>query len=568
MAKMIPAELDKETRSSAERKLYYLFRDMPGTEDWYVLHSVALARHPTQTQGESDFVIIIPDGGVFVLEVKGGIITYENGIWYSTNQGGTRFVIKNPVAEANNGMHGLMQYIEKNNKDNLHWSVFGFGIVFPDATVHGRFKLPDVDDLQIADSDDLSDMKSYLLKLAGFWRSRKGSKVFVPKKPQADAIAAILRPNYDLKLSIASQIRSVEKQIITLTDNQRNVFEGLLENERCLIRGSAGTGKTVLAMEAARTFAAQGKKVALFCYNRLLAGWLKENIGENENIVCESLTDYMEDAVRGRFDPAMKDQDHAAFYNETLPTLYAEHFIEEQLEPFDCVIIDEAQDVFDSRYLEDLDLLIAGGLKEGNWYFFLDAEKQNIYFGHTTYEAITKTLTDYHCYYTNYALHHNCRNSQAIIEKIDSIYGTHTQYRKMESRGSDVVIRQYKREPDQEEIVEFILRQLQKEQIPPDDIVLLSAVRFDRSVASSLSLPISSDRTNRKGKLLFSTIHSFKGLESPVVLLLDFSSLDHEQQLNLLYVGMTRARSALYMVVSDKAEKALENRIREASKNE
>ena len=43
--------------------------------------------------------------------------------------------------------------------------------------------------------------------------------------------------------------------------------------------------------------------------------------------------------------------------------------------------------------------------------------------------------------------------------------------------------------------------------------------------------------------------------------------IDYEQRLNLLYVGMTRARSVLYMLVSDKALKTIDRRIREGSVN-
>lgn len=570
MARMIPAFIDEDTKSTAERKLFTMLRDMPDTDDWYVLHSVGIARHPTQSQGEADFIVIFPDGGTFALEVKGGGISYENGVWYSTDRFGVQNIIKNPVTEANNAMHALMTFVEKNNTENLQWSLFGFGVVFPDSTVHGRFSIPDLDDYQIADIDNYYDIKAYLLKLSGFWKSRKSPRVFVPNKHQANAIVTILRPNYDFKPAISSQIRSVEKQIITLTENQQLVFEGLLENERCLIKGSAGTGKTVLAMETARTFAGHGKRVGLFCYNRNLAGWLKENIGDNTSIVCDSLLDYMEREILAILSPAMdqmRRNDTKKYYSDVVPSLYAEYLMDQAHEPFDVLIIDEAQDVFETHYLEAIDLMLSGGLQNGNWYFFMDADKQNLYFAHMGYEEIIKTLDEYHSHFANYSLINNCRNSQAIIEKIDSIFGTHTKFRRMEMRGTDVLIRGYKKSQDQVEIVEFILRQLLKEQIPFDDIVILSASRFDGSVASDLTIPVSTERKNRKGKLLFSTIHSFKGLESPIVILVDFDNLNYDQRMNLLYVGMTRARSALYMVVSDKARQTLDIRIREVAKN-
>lgn len=570
MARMIPAFIDEDTKSTAERKLYTMLRDMPDTDDWYVLHSVGIARHPTQSQGEADFIVIFPDGGTFALEVKGGGISYENGIWYSTDRFGVQNIIKNPVAEANNAMHALMTFVEKNNTENLQWSLFGFGVVFPDSTVHGRFSIPDLDDFQIADIDNYYDIKAYLLKLAGFWKSRKSPRVFVPNKQQANAIVSILRPNFDFKPAISSQIRSVEKQIITLTENQQMVFEGLLENERCLIKGSAGTGKTVLAMETARTFADHGKRVGLFCYNRNLAGWLQENIGDDTSIICDSLLDYMEREIKISLSPSLEQirlNDTKKYYSDVLPSLYADHLIEKALEPFDVLIIDEAQDVFETHYLEAIDLMLPGGLQNGNWYFFMDADKQNLYFAHMGYEEITKYLDKYHSHFASYSLINNCRNSQAIIEKIDSIFGTHTKFRKMEIRGTDVMIRGYKKSSDQVEIVEFVIRQLMKEQLHFDDIVILSPSRFDKSVASELSFPVSTERKNRKGQILFSTIHSFKGLESPIVIIVDFDSLDYDQRMNLLYVGMTRARSALYLVISERARQTLDGKIREVAKN-
>lgn len=570
MAKMIPSFIGEDTNSSAEKKLFSLFRDMPGTDDWYVLHSVGIARHPTQSQGECDFIVIIPNGGTFALEVKGGRISYENGAWYSIDRNEIQHIIKNPVAEANNAMHGIRDYIRKNDTGNNSLSLFGFGVVFPDSAVHGLFHIPDLDDCQIADMDDVSNLKGYLLKLAGFWRSRKTPNIFLPQKQNVDAIVTDLRPRYDFKPSVASQIRSVERQIITLTENQSNVFEGLLDNDRCLIRGSAGTGKTVLAVECARTFASQRQRVGIFCYNRLLGGWLKENIGENEYIVCDSFLDYMEKTVGPKPDSdAVKEREEnpKKYYSETLPTLFAEYLIEIQQKPFDCVILDEAQDLFNERYLEAIDLMIDGGIEKGRWFFFMDAEQQNLYFANMTNERVAELLNGYHCYYSSYTLYSNCRNSQAIIEKIDSIFGTHTKFRKMDARGADVVIRSYRQNSDQAEILEYMLRLLNKEQISADSIAILSAVRYEKSAASLIPIQVSMDRTNRKGKILFCTVHSFKGLESPVVILTDFDRIDYEQRINLLYVGMTRARSALYAIVSDKARQTLDHMIREANTN-
>ena len=40
---MIPSTIHPHVRSSAERRLFEVIRDAPGTEDWVCLHSLGLA---------------------------------------------------------------------------------------------------------------------------------------------------------------------------------------------------------------------------------------------------------------------------------------------------------------------------------------------------------------------------------------------------------------------------------------------------------------------------------------------------------------------------------------------
>lgn len=56
-----------------------------------------------------------------------------------------------------------------------------------------------------------------------------------------------------------------------------------------------------------------------------------------------------------------------------------EAFLELEIEQFDCLILDEAQDLMTEHYLEALDFILKDGLCDGRWYFFMDAEKQNIF---------------------------------------------------------------------------------------------------------------------------------------------------------------------------------------------
>ena len=62
----------------------------------------------------------------------------------------------------------------------------------------------------------------------------------------------------------------------------------------------------------------------------------------------------------------------------------------------------------------------------------------------------------------------------------------------------------------------------------------------------------------------FSTIHAFKGLESPYVILVDIEDIESNEPRSLLYIGMSRARSLLILLFPKSAEKQVQNCIREA----
>ena len=66
----------------------------------------------------------------------------------------------------------------------------------------------------------------------------------------------------------------------------------------------------------------------------------------------------------------------------------------------------------------------------------------------------------------------------------------------------------------------------------------------------------------------FSTIHSFKGLESQVVIMVDIEEVDDDKSQSLLYVGMSRARSLLILLIHERARSSIDTRIRAALEKE
>ena len=58
-----------------------------------------------------------------------------------------------------------------------------------------------------------------------------------------------------------------------------------------------------------------------------------------------------------------------------------------------------------------------------------------------------------------------------------------------------------------------------------------------------------------KDAVRFSTISSFKGLESPVVIIMGISDLDSDRLKDLLYVAMSRAIIRLFMILPETLER-------------
>ena len=542
MAKMIPERLPLEIKSSAEKKLFYKLQDMEGTDNWTVLHSVGIADHPTQSQGEADFVVIIPDEGIFVLEVKGGGISYRDGRWKSIDRDKKEHDIKDPVYEANEAMHGMLDYVKSNasSASSESRSLFGFGVVFPDSGFHGKFSIPDLGDAQIADYNDLLDMKKYLLGLSKFWRERKASFVEVPDVTTCKRIVSLLRPEFDSNIPLAHQIESVERQAVSLTERQQLIFDGLRDNERCLVRGGAGTGKTLLAIDLARDMASQGKSVAFFCYNRQLAEYLKKNTEGDSISCCGSLTDYMVQTLNQyskepvNFD---KIDDKDLFFRETLPELFSECFVENDLQPFDYLIIDEAQDLMTEQYLDTFEFIVSGGINEGDWCMFMDADRQNVFHIGMTYEDIKDVLKNRKVFYAKFELKENCRNSVSIINELVDLFGVSIESPMVEEKGTPVVKKIYGKGANQAKLVASTIdKLLTEEKVKPEMITILSPNRFHNSVISILQDEIAVSNEHEAGKIYFSTIDSYKGLESPVVLITDISDIRWAKDISRIYI--------------------------------
>jgi hypothetical protein len=401
-----------------------------------------------------------------------------------------------------------------------------------------------------------------------------------PTTAQARSISNFLRPDFELIVAKGVSIGHTEARLLRLTEEQYARLDELEANPRCLFEGAAGTGKTLLALEYARRASSDGARVCLVCFNRLLGEWLQEQTkggkitagtwhGIARRLILES------GAAKEFIDKerhALNTSDMRTLFGELYP-FYAAIALEESGTPFDVLVVDEAQDLCSAPILDALNLAIPGGFAGGRWAVFGDFTRQALYGSGDDPLAV---LSRYSEHFVRAKLTLNCRNTRRIAEETALIAGFEKlPFRLSDETGLPVEHRYWKTRADLAGLVRDVLSRLVKERTPIDDIVILSPRRLENSslagvetISSFPFVDISRGATGVQSAIRFSTVHSFKGLESPVVIVVDIDEVDTDEPQSLLYVAMSRARSLLILMISEAARKSVEHRIRSAMERE
>lgn len=131
MARTTPARTHNFERSAGERRVYEALARLP--DRMIVIHSQRLSGEAGQRVGEreADFVIIDPEAGVLVVEVKGGAIACDQGHWLQGPIGATPSKEIHPYEQASRGMHALQGRI--NAALDAEKVLFGHFVWFPDV---------------------------------------------------------------------------------------------------------------------------------------------------------------------------------------------------------------------------------------------------------------------------------------------------------------------------------------------------------------------------------------------------------------------------------------------------
>jgi hypothetical protein len=489
----------------------------PDQNGWFSMHSLNLPRHEYKRFGEIDFVICGLDG-LFVMEVKGGRVSCQDGIWETKNRyGETERLRESPFKQAEGALHGLLKKLPA-FLSNIF--VVGYGVVMPDVE-----RLPhsaEWDCAVLADGRDFRQFEKWLERFVKYWRA-KDTRKKAATPSQLKVLRQHLRPDFEAVMPLHVSAHDVETRIARLTEDQLRLIDVVEANPRVICSGGAGTGKTMLALELAKRWGASGMKTVLACQSPWLKRFLERNAIPG---LIVSLTESIYVSARRA-----------------------------GIEKFDALIVDEGQDILNMDALSQLDRFLSGGISEGRWCFFHDTNNQSGLCG--SYVPDAYDYLESFCP-VRIPLKMNCRNSLPILQRIQSDL-------KADVGNSGVGDGPAVREicvADADSAIQALEKELHDlvdaEGFNHGDIVVLSPLPFVQSWASSLSenlrdsisvLDDASPRYMNRHTIGFAQIGDFKGLESEVVVLVDMPRPGHNEPLrSLYYVGMSRARALLSMI--------------------
>jgi hypothetical protein len=548
MARMIPQPMRPDIQSAAERRLYNEFQ-VQLLDDFSVFHSVWWQLRDAVTgihDGEADFIIAHPEYGILLLEVKGGRIRYDGqtGEWFSNEH-----AIKDPFKQGRAAKYSLLEKLKELPYWRNRWITVGHAVAFPDVAVKQDLRL-DASREMILDAYDMASLTTWVNQAFRYLRecdSDDNQLGAVGVRELTD----LLSPSWDLRPLLSAAVVEERQELVRLTEEQFAMLDFLGRHRRVAISGCAGSGKTTLAVEKASRLARQGFRVLLTCFNVNLARFLSGDKTLPRGLQIVNVHKLATDLCRqaGLADHARRDD---RYFDEVLPEQMMEA-VDRLGTKLDAIVVDEGQDLSDNWWVPLQCLL--GDPDHGIFYVFFD-DNQNLY---RAAQSIPLELAPF-------PLTRNCRNTQRIHETVMKFYRSDQKPLGQGPVGRPVEIHTYDDMGSLKRTLSQVLHRLVVEEgMLTEDIVILTPRSRELSSLWRLgtvgNFRLTDQWTTASGEVFGSTIHSFKGLESPVVILAEIEPYVARDLEAVLYVGCSRACHHLIILAATDLPQSLRQRL-------
>ena len=541
----IPADKESELR------VLNALRTLPPQAHVFVRLQILDAE--TNRDREIDFLVIHPELGLVIVEVKGKGVEPKGDHWERFSR--SRQVwepIEHPGEQLNAQQYALLNYLDTAGLNFVPEVTRVLALPFLPLTA-GRNLGPDLPACRILTAEKLKDPFLALREAVSGgkpwdeWRRHPEADRHLVRPGTFSRILEALIPQLMAPPSLAEVLRAEEKIQETasgplLTHLAQNFATG-----RFHVEGAPGSGKSLLARMVARLWASEGRRVLVVAFNKAIsyATYCElRDLDDDERVKVIHFHELAEillaDAQRL---PAKADD--STYYNQDLPEALAA-LIREGAAPlprWDALVVDEGQDL-KPEWVALLVALLRD--PERDPVLLLEDPSQNIY------REVKHDLG------TLWRLDLNLRQHPAIRRQVWLAYPD-CGWARPEPGPDDGAVRFLASSPGgwQRQLAAQ-LEDLSREGIRPDQVLILSPHRLERfgvrdgMVLGPWTLNANTEwwEGDKAGHVRIGTVHSFKGLEADVVIYLGMA-YPSEKAARLAYTAYSRARHQL--IVLEKA---------------
>jgi superfamily I DNA and RNA helicase len=506
------------------------------SEAYTLFHSVDWSRGQGKHEqhGEIDIVVVNQAGDVLLIEVKSGGVDFSNGGIFKSYSGQSKSVTGQVGLQYNALMSRL-----KDASLSVHLNHL---LVLTDVLVQSdTVQWPRE---QIVDSSEIDHIVSRISQALGPGLSNAYTH---------ERVIAF----FENKFNVVADVSALTGRIL---EDATRLASGLatwvprmdVPSGTIRIVGTAGSGKTQLALRLLKEANSSGKKAAYLCFNRALA----DHMARVAPVRTPAET-FHEYAVR-----FLRKSGHAVdFTAQNAFDAIASQCMAllESSEPdLDVMVLDEVQDM-QADWVEALNLRLK---PEGKLYLLEDPEQQ-LYRDRVGFElpdAVTVTS------------HENYRSPKALVSLINGLQLTRVEVESKSNYQGQIPDPIVFETPERVKPCTILaVERCLKLGFAIEDIAVISMRGRERSQLQGLDT-LGSWSVRRftgafdeagtpqwtTGQLLIESVRRFKGQAAAAVVLTecDFAELD-EINRKLLFVGLTRARLHLEWVISAQADGVL-----------
>ena len=548
MARMYPRAIEKISAPYSEEEVYRALEKLNDT--YIVFHSVQWLKRTLDksfTWYENDFLILSKKYGILILEVKGGRIYFQDGIFHQVNldTGEDKELDEgnDPLSQAKRGIYHFRKILERKIRGISSRISIQPCIWLPATDVSKAGPLPllyEESRKAILDVNSLKQPVKALGDVFDYYGAEQNTNI---TDEEFDIIRDTIAPDFDLIPSPSIIKSELDSLFLKLTREQAGLLDYLQEQRVATIQGAAGTGKTLIALEASRRFASEGKKVLFLCFNRYLYEHLKFDCP------IEGVDFYNINAFVGQY----------SNLDISVPKVRASELQKIDIDKFDyeAVVIDEAQDFEDEeiQFLSDM-----CELKGASFYTFFDKNQL------LTTNKVPDWIMKSEC---RLVLTKNCRNTYEIACTSYTVIDVPIKAKIGVVKGAQPTVT-FSHKNDVLTIGKLIKYFKDDDNGYKDsEITILSLVSEEKSIMNGINKidGITISRTRNNSSVFYTTAKKFKGLESKVIIITDVdeSSFNDDSQKRVFYVACSRAthRLALYIAGTDEEIKRIGSSIQD-----